>query len=244
MRTLLGASAAVVLLIATMAALIASGIIRFNDPSRSDYPVRGIDISHHQGEIDWDALGRSDFDFVYMKATEGGDFRDPRFAENWRGADSTSLAKGAYHFFTFCTPGAEQAANYLSVVSGDGPMLPPAVDIEYSGNCKNYSDEDQIRRELDIFLERLQAAIPVKPILYVTRRARRHIISRFYDDYPIWARNTYWRPTLGGGRAWTIWQFDDSGTAPGIRGDVDLNVYRGSLADLRSLTRRGGVARR
>ena len=81
-------------------------------------------------------------------------------------------------------------------------------------------------------------------MLYVTRRAQRRIVSGHYEGYPIWARNTYWRPSLEGNRDWAIWQFSDSGTAPGIRGDVDLNVYRGSRSELHALVRQPDVARR
>ena len=54
------------------------------DPDR--YPVRGIDVSHHQGAIDWTAVAADDVAFAYLKASEGGDHRDRRFAANWRAA--------------------------------------------------------------------------------------------------------------------------------------------------------------
>jgi Glycosyl hydrolases family 25 len=73
------------------------------------YNVIGVDVSNHQGDIDWPALAGSKIAFAYIKATEGGDFRDKRFQLNWEGAKRAGLARGAYHFFTQCRSGAEQA---------------------------------------------------------------------------------------------------------------------------------------
>jgi hypothetical protein len=76
--------------------------------------VIGVDVSNHQGEIDWSALAGSNVAFAYIKATEGGDFRDRRFQLNWDGAKRAGLARGAYHFFTQCRSGAEQARNFIA----------------------------------------------------------------------------------------------------------------------------------
>lgn len=66
-------------------------------PELEQYTVHGLDISHHQGEIDWHALGgHATHDFVCIKATEGGDWVDSRFAENWAGARSTDMVPGVY----------------------------------------------------------------------------------------------------------------------------------------------------
>ena len=98
-------------------------------PDRTIHPLRGIDVSHHQGVVDWGKVAKSDVAFVILKATEGGDYVDDTFARNLAGAKAAGLVVGAYHFFTFCRPGAEQA----KVVPRDRPMLPPAVDIEFVG---------------------------------------------------------------------------------------------------------------
>ena len=77
----------------------------FSPPSLADYPIQGIDISHHQGDIDWARLkDQPNIRFAIMKATEGGDHRDRKFAENWQAAKQAGIVRGAYHFFTFCRP--------------------------------------------------------------------------------------------------------------------------------------------
>ena len=77
------------------------GLIQLNNPSKKRYPVRGVDVSHYQGTIDWPVLAAQDLDFAYIKATEGSSHTDEKFAENWEAAKDTGLRIGAYHFFSF-----------------------------------------------------------------------------------------------------------------------------------------------
>lgn len=111
----------------------------------------GIDVSHHQGPINWNRVARDDVSFAYIKATEGADFVDNQFAANWSEADSAGLLRGAYHFFTLCTAGEKQAENFLRVVPDDRDALPPAVDLELAGNCRARPDRTTVERELTTF---------------------------------------------------------------------------------------------
>src|SRR5437899_1806639 len=95
----------------------------------------GIDVSNYQGAINWGRVASGDIAFAYIKATEGSTYIDPRFTENWNGAAAAGLQRGAYHFFTFCSSGQDQAVNYLHVVPVEADALPPAIDLELSGNC-------------------------------------------------------------------------------------------------------------
>lgn len=127
------------------------GFIQLKHPSAARYPIRGIDVSHHQGSIDWPQLiSESRVSFVYLKASEGATLRDPLFIRNWEA--SKSIARGAYHFFSFCTDGQAQAMNSLTVAPL-GSELPPAVDIEFGGNCRSWESIERIRGELSEFLE-------------------------------------------------------------------------------------------
>ena len=84
------------------------------DPAR--FPVHGVDVSHHQGPIDWRAVAGDGVAFAYVKASQGSRNQDPLFAANWQGARAAGLAVGAYHYFTFCRSGSAQAANFLAAV--------------------------------------------------------------------------------------------------------------------------------
>lgn len=217
-------------------AVVVAGIIYWNHPWVGRFPVRGIDVSHHQGEIDWSRVGAADVHFAFIKATEGRDHLDTRFEENWRAAGEAGVARGAYHFFTFCTPGDAQADHYLDVVPPAADVLPPAVDVEFAGNCKSWTSIEEIRRELKVLLDRLGTAWGRPPLLYITSESRKRVISGHFDEYPTWLRSVFFRP---GGRqpGWLFWQYTDNGEVPGIESAVDLNVYRGQPDELAALLR-------
>ena len=218
------------------ALLFDAGILRFNHPSRSRFPVRGIDVSHHQGKIDWPRLRREGIGFAFIKATEGGDFRDSLFFDNWEGAARAGIVRGAYHYFTFCRSGEEQAANFIGAVPPAEYLgaLPPAVDVEYGGNCQDAAPEREVvLAELADFLDRLEAAYGRRPIVYSTEEAYDDFLARELPGTAIWIRDIYWQPSLSDDRPWTFWQYANRGRLPGIDGFVDLNVYRGGWDQFR-----------
>ena len=226
-------------LLAVVAAVLVlrTGRIRLNYPSRERFPVWGIDVSHHQGEIDWAKVRESGVIFAFIKASEGEDLRDPRFDENWSASGAAGIAHGAYHFFTFCTKGNSQARNFLSALPDDDRTLPLAVDVEFAGNCKSWSTVDRIRRELSSFLKHVERSTSKRPILYLTYDSFHRVADGYFPRYEIWIRNVLWQPSLGRPMAWTFWQYTDAGRISGIKGPVDLNVYRGGFEEFEELQR-------
>jgi lysozyme len=217
-----------------LAGLVAAGgffYFRTFSPDRDKYPVRGIDVSHHQGLIDWRRVAADDVAFAVIKATEGGDHVDDTFAANLRAARAAGVAVGAYHFFTFCRPGADQARNFISVVPHDQPLLPPVVDIEFGGNCPQRPSPEQLSAELSAFLGPVEAAFGKTAIVYVTDEAAdaygKQIVGR-----PHWLRSLALRPNQDD---WIYWQYHNRGRIDGISGDVDLNVLQGGRETLASL---------
>ena len=182
----------------------------------------GVDVSNHQGDIDWRRVAGDHIQFAYIKATEGGDWADERFASNWLGAANVRIARGAYHYFTLCRPGAEQAANFLRIVPDDGE-LPPALDLELAGNCGRRPDYDVVIREVAAFIDRVESATGDAVLLYIGDdfEARYPMPSRF--DRALWHRRWYRRPAV---EDWGVWQFTGMAHVEGISGDVDLNVMR------------------
>ena len=202
----------------------------FKYPNHSAYPVRGLDLSHHQGQIRWESVSAKMVDFVYLKATEGGDFRDREFARNWIGAGERKINRGAYHFFTFCTSGKKQAENFIATVGESFGEIPPAIDIEYGGNCKKRLSDEQLSAELASFNAVIKDVWGVSPIYYVTRD--------IYADYPkafsahrLWGRAIMTPPSRTYEQEWDLWQFSSFGRVQGIDGRVDQNVFRGSHDD-------------
>jgi lysozyme len=185
----------------------------------------GIDVSAHQELINWRAVAGDDIEFAYIKATEGGDFVDRRFAENWRLAGHAGLDRGAYHFFTLCTDGAAQAANFLRVASPEPGALAPAVDLELVGNCKRRPSPAELDTELSRFLSIIEDAWHTKAVLYVGDEFERRYPARERLGRPLWHRRFLRRPNVKG---WTIWQLHGYARISGIDGGVDLNVMRAS----------------
>ena len=193
------------------------------DPAR--FPLQGIDVSHHNGAIDWAVVHAEGADFAYIKATEGATLRDPRFAENWRAARAAGIRRGAYHFFTLCRGGAEQAHNFIATVPRDAAALPPAIDLEFGGNCAARPGRDALIAELRAFLTRIETHSGKPALLYVT--------GEFEDAYgitraverPLWARRLFAEPAYGA-RPWVMWQASNMRRVAGIAGPVDWHVGR------------------
>lgn len=201
--------------------------------------TQGIDVSAHQGPIDWDAVTRGDVRFAYMKATEGSDFVDPRFAFNWRGAERAGLHRGAYHYFTLCRSGAQQAANFIRTVPRGASMLPPAVDLEHMGPCRRGPTAANVDEELRRFLDIVEAHYGQRPILYTTRRFHDAHLSALPGER-WWIRSLYTPPEFRRGE-WVIWQHHNGAHRPGISEPVDLDAFRGDERALETLTRRAGA---
>ncbi len=231
-KKLLWSIPAVVLVLAAIACfLLWNGVVLLNNPSREEYPIRGVDVSHYQGIINWQVLADQDIQFAFIKATEGSTYVDPRFAENWAQAQRCGLRVGAYHFFSFDSSGAAQAENFISRVKAWDTMLPPVVDLEFYGDKeKNPLSPAAVRPQLDILLRRLEEVYGKKPVLYVTEAAYEMYVAGGYGDYDIWIRNVVTEPHLVDGRAWTFWQYTNRETLPGYEGQerfIDMNVFYG-----------------
>jgi lysozyme len=183
----------------------------------------GIDVSAHQDVIDWGRVAQDGMEFAYIKATEGADFIDDRFAENWDGAGEASLDRGVYHFFTLCKPGAIQAQNFLNVAPPAEGALAPAVDLELSGNCSSRPSKVAVDAELREFLTIVEEAWGREVVLYVGDDFESVYPVRDSLDRPLWHRRFLLRPNVEG---WLIWQLHGYARVDGVDGGVDLNVMR------------------
>jgi len=218
-------------------ALYHRGYIQLNDPSLADYPVRGVDVSSFQGPIDWSQLvDRSGIRFAFIKASEGTHTLDRRFADNWTGARGL-VARGAYHFFTFCGGGDAQAQNFLRALPDSGEM-PAGVDLEFAGNCTTWSSIAAIRVQLQIFLNEVETAMGRAPILYVTRSSYARIVQGHFAGYPLWVREVLTGPPVNEIPAMAFWQYSGNGRKDGIVKLVDLNAFIGTEARFDDFLRR------
>lgn len=228
---LISAFAAFIFIIAV---LLYNGIIWFNNPSSGKYPVRGVDVSHHQGMIDWEVLSQQGIDFAFIKATEGSSFRGSRFEYNWENARKTHLKVRAYHFYSFESSGVTQAQNFISVVPVEKDMLPPVIDFEFYGNVeKNPPEMEKALQILDDIISALEDHYGMRPIIYATPRAYKLYLEGAYEDYPIWIRDVFRKPDWLT-RGWTFWQYLNRKVLKGYEGRerfIDMNVFNGTQAD-------------
>lgn len=201
----------------------------------SAYAVHGIDVSRWQGAIDWPAVRAAGIAFAYIKATEGGDHADPAFNDNWQGAARAGVPRGAYHFYYFCRPAAEQARWFIQNVPRDPAALPPVLDLEWnhrSPTCRHRPDPATVRAEAVRFLDILTAHYGQRPVVYTTVDFYRETGIGALPGTEFWLRSVAGHPsTVYPGQRWTFWQYTGTGLVPGISGPVDINVFAGSLAD-------------
>lgn len=219
--------------------LLDKGIIHLNHPSNVQFPVRGVDVSAHQGNIDWETLQGQDVQFAYLKATEGSTFQDKQFAVNWENAQKAGILTGAYHFFSFDSAGKTQADNFIATVPKLAGTLPPVVDIEFYGEKEqNRPSKEETAEILSELLGELEAYYGVKPVLYGTMKSYRAYLEGGYEEYPIWIRDVISCPNLPDGRDWTFWQYSARHRLEGYDGRepfIDQNVYCGTLEELKQM---------
>ncbi len=221
--------------IATMIYMVLEGIILLNNPSTEEYPIRGVDVSHYQGEIDWKVLSENGISFAFIKATKGSSYIDECFEYNFEEALKTDLRVGAYHFFSFSSEGSAQADNFINTVPQTEGMLPPVIDIEFYGDFeKDPPSKKAVKEEMDALIEKLYGHYGVYPIIYTTQKAYKLYISGNYDECDIWIRDVIMTPYLPDKRDWTFWQYTNREILEGYKGEekfIDMNVFFGSAEE-------------
>jgi lysozyme len=194
-------------------------------------PIHGIDVSRYQGRIDWASVRDAGTQFAFIKATEGGDYVDPRFMENWHGAARAGVPRGAYHFMYWCRPAHEQAAWFRRNVPNDPDALPPVLDLEWNGHsqtCPFKASREAALEAIQLMLSEMERHTGKRPIIYTDIPFHRDVLAGEFHDYPHWVRSTAAEPhERYANRRWTMWQYTTTGRVPGIQGDVDRNAFYG-----------------
>ena len=205
--------------------------------------VPGIDVSYWNAGIDWPKVRAAGQRYVFAKATEGDFYSDPTFDDNWRGAKTAGLLRGAYHFFRSNVDPKKQATRFIDYVKSmnDNGELPPVLDLETNDG----QTKDKVIARVKTWLDLVEAAFNKKPIIYSGQYFLQDYLSEagggppaWAKDYPLWLAqypNVYvegLQPTLPRGWfKWTFWQYSDKGRVNGINARVDLNVFNGNLED-------------
>lgn len=189
--------------------------------------VWGIDLSHHQGNINWNLLTKRKPHFIFLKATEGTTHIDPKYPEYKRYATQHSIKTGSYHFFNFFKDGRTQAHFFCQVANVQKGELPPVLDVEI--NPYQMPPREQVTSEIMDFINTMKSKTGVTPIIYCNRRFYNMFLKNQLSlDHPLWICDYRNKPDQN----WVFWQKTDKHKIPGIKGHVDLNLFNGSKEDL------------
>ena len=204
-------------------------------PSR--YTIHGLDLSHHQGRVDWDALAYHHnplfpLRFVFIKATEGCDLADEAFDANFQSARDHGLIRGAYHYFNPQSDARRQADFFIQHVALQPGDLPPVLDVEERGRLSN----EELQQRVLLWLNQVETHYKVTPMLYTGYKFRtKYLNDTLFNRYPFWIAH-YYVDSVSYQGPWQFWQHTDQGRVPGIQKKVDLNIFRGSQQELEALT--------
>ena len=202
------------------------------------YEIHGIDISHYQGDINWDDLSNAMIEgcplrFVMIKSTEGSTRLDSKFKENFRQAREYGYIRGAYHFWSNKSSARDQAYHFLNKVRLEDGDLPPVLDVEHKPKDRSVED---FQRDVLTWLHIVEDKYHVKPIIYTYYKFKdKYLSAPVFNDYPYWIAHYYVDKVEYKG-PWKFWQHTDAGKLPGIKGYVDFNIYNGSFYDMKKLT--------
>lgn len=195
---------------------------------RHENMVYGLDVSQYQGQVEWEKAkiveDTFQLHFVFIRATAGKDKLDSRFHENWKNAKAANFICGAYHYYRPNENSIQQAENFIKHVRLKKGDFPPVLDIE---NLPKVQSMDSLKVGLKRWLTKVENQYKVKPIIYSGEKYFNDFLEDEFKGYTFWIANYNFfvedcKPH------WTFWQFTEKGSVPGIKGNVDLNIYNGT----------------
>ncbi len=196
--------------------------------------VYGIDVSVFQGNINWDQV-KTAKDFAIARVSDGS-YLDTKFAQNWSGMKNAGIIRGAYQFFEPGEDPTTQANILLQKMTGFGPGdLPPMLDVEVTGG----QSAATITAHIHTWVNVVKAATGRTPIIYTGKYFwDPNVQTSDFSSFPL-VIAAYVKPncpnTPAAWNKWAMWQYSSSGNVPGIGGNVDLDEFNGTLADLKKL---------
>lgn len=198
--------------------------------------IFGVDVSEYQGAVNWESVycveNSVKIDFLIIRATAGIDKVDDKFKDNWKEVKKANVIRGAYHYYRPDEDPIDQAQNFIKHVQLAPKDLPPILDVEKSP--KNLS-RDEFIKNIQTWIDLVTKHYKVKPILYSGQNFHENYLSEHFPDYILWIANyNFFTETMQ--PHWHFWQFTEKGYVAGIKGNVDVNMFRGSVDDLKQLT--------
>ena len=201
-----------------------------------NFTIHGIDVSRHQGTINWKEVSSMNvrkvkIGFAFIKATEGISRVDPQFRRNWFRAGEAGIKKGAYHFFIASKSGKAQAENFLATANLKKGDLYPVLDVEQTHGVS----KEQLQQRVADWLKIVEEELQVKPIIYTNADFYSTFLSGRFDEYPLWVAHYLVKDKPRIARPWMFWQHSETGRVNGIRTGVDFNVFNGDSVQFSKL---------
>jgi lysozyme len=204
---------------------------------QSNY-VAGIDVSEYQGEVDWTVTDSVEdtypIGFVFIRATYGQEDLDREFRNNWREVKKTPMVRGAYHYYRPDENSIKQAQNYIDNVKLESGDLPPVLDVERIPEDQSI---DSLKVGIRRWLRKVEKLYGMRPIIYSGEKYYLDFLKDEFKTYTVWVANyNFHVEEIDPG--WQFWQFTQNGTAKGIDGDVDINIFNGDGTALRRIRKK------
>ena len=199
----------------------------------TDKPIalRGIDVSHFQGKVDWQQVQHS-VDYVYIKATDGITYTDPRFHSNAQATTALKIPSGAYHFFEPKDDPLAQAKHFVKTIEPMSLTLRPVLDIEISRGVA----PAELAKSALAFLEHVEAQTGCRPVVYTFADFWQQNLGKQFNDYPFWLAGYTKKPHPPQDRPdWNLWQYSQTGRVKGLQGSVDRDLFEGDQAQFDAL---------
>ena len=180
--------------------------------------ISGIDLSHHNQVEDWEKVA---VDFVYLKATEGATWTDPKFKTFCEGAKKANIPVGAYHFMTTSSDASDQFEAFKKIVPKGTLDLIPMLDIERQN--KGYvMTKEQLQKHVREWVSLCENFYGSKPIIYSSLEFYTKYLKGEFDDCLFWCGDVGASINYVNLIDWAVWQYE-VGLVNGIKGEVDKN---------------------
>ena len=218
------------------AVLMCSALLIFgcSDPNKGESKnshIRGIDVSHYQGEVDWKLL-EENITFAYIKSTQGAHTVDKLYHQHWKAIQKTTILRGVYHYFDPSIDPKLQALHFIKTTNLDFGQLPPVIDIE----AFEHQNTESVIHSLRVFLDVFEKNSTCKAVIYTSPGFWNQLDSKAFSEYQLWLAD-YGDKALvpEGWSAWLFWQYSSEGQLSGIESKVDLSAFAKTKSELMDL---------
>ncbi len=219
-------------------------------PSCNAQYINGIDVSNYQGNVNWTSVKNSGTVFAFCKATEGVDFIDAKFTLNMTNASNAGVYIGPYHFGRINSntsnpnDAIDEANDFVDAIAPyyeqGGNYLRPVLDVEnLPGLSTTAQNRAYVSEWVRDFIGVVQARMGMDPIIYCNTNFANNYFEADLTQYDLWVANYNYAPPAippasidGVWNGWDFWQYTDSGAVAGVSGNVDRNVYQGTLDEM------------